>query len=196
MIEKAGRKAFSGLLEKIAKPLSSFGLTPNAATIISLACSLLAAYFISLGKFKYAIPLFLLSLLFDALDGAIARVSGKGSIFGALLDSTFDKAGEIAVLMSFYFFDSRLALPIMLGISGMMLSSYISKHIAAVKKGENAKRPFSYIHTLASKAERSVIIVLAMIFPFQAVTLFYIYSALAGISALHRLAGGKKALEQ
>jgi len=40
----------------------------------------------------------LLSGLFDALDGSLARLSGQTTKFGGVLDSTFDRYGEVFVL--------------------------------------------------------------------------------------------------
>ena len=37
-------------------------------------------------------------LVADILDGALARAAGKGTVFGAFLDSTFDRLGEAAML--------------------------------------------------------------------------------------------------
>ena len=34
----------------------------------------------------------------DILDGALARAASKGTVFGAFLDSTFDRLGEAAML--------------------------------------------------------------------------------------------------
>jgi CDP-diacylglycerol---glycerol-3-phosphate 3-phosphatidyltransferase len=34
----------------------------------------------------------------DILDGALARAASKGTVFGAFLDSTFDRVGEAAML--------------------------------------------------------------------------------------------------
>src|SRR5256714_4381932 len=38
--------------------------------------------------------LFVVGSLLDILDGALARASGKGTPFGAFLDSTTDRVGE------------------------------------------------------------------------------------------------------
>ena len=37
--------------------------------------------------------------VFDMFDGTLARATGKASKFGAFMDSTFDKAGEILVFL-------------------------------------------------------------------------------------------------
>ena len=42
--------------------------------------------------------LFVVGSIADILDGALARAAGKGTVFGAFLDSTFDRVGEAAML--------------------------------------------------------------------------------------------------
>jgi CDP-diacylglycerol--glycerol-3-phosphate 3-phosphatidyltransferase len=42
--------------------------------------------------------LFVAGSVADILDGALARAASKGTVFGAFLDSTFDRVGEAAVL--------------------------------------------------------------------------------------------------
>jgi CDP-diacylglycerol--glycerol-3-phosphate 3-phosphatidyltransferase len=42
--------------------------------------------------------LFVIGSIADILDGALARAAGKGTVFGAFLDSTFDRLGEAAML--------------------------------------------------------------------------------------------------
>ena len=42
--------------------------------------------------------LFVAGSIADILDGALARAASKGTVFGAFLDSTFDRVGEAAML--------------------------------------------------------------------------------------------------
>ena len=42
--------------------------------------------------------LFVAGSIADILDGALARAASKGTVFGAFLDSTFDRLGEAAML--------------------------------------------------------------------------------------------------
>ena len=42
--------------------------------------------------------LFVVGSIADILDGALARAASKGTVFGAFLDSTFDRLGEAAML--------------------------------------------------------------------------------------------------
>jgi CDP-diacylglycerol--glycerol-3-phosphate 3-phosphatidyltransferase len=56
---------------------------------------------------------FILGSVMDTLDGRYSRMSGKGTLFGAFLDSTLDRIEEGVVLtaVAFYFADNGDAVP-------------------------------------------------------------------------------------
>lgn len=82
----------------IALFLEKLGLHPNTITILALLLSIGVAVVLSNGYLTLGgIALLLVSSL-DALDGALARVSGAKSRFGAFLDSTFDRFSEGSLL--------------------------------------------------------------------------------------------------
>ena len=78
--------------------LSKIGLTPDAVTWIGLVINLAAAAVIALGHLLTGGILLIVAGLFDILDGALARYSNKTTTFGAILDSTFDRLSEAALL--------------------------------------------------------------------------------------------------
>ena len=92
------RENVRGYLEAIVRPLARAGLTPNAVTVIGLLLSLLAAYLFYRGEPRLAALTLLIGSLVDALDGTLARLTGKTSRFGAFLDSTFDRISDGAIL--------------------------------------------------------------------------------------------------
>jgi CDP-diacylglycerol--glycerol-3-phosphate 3-phosphatidyltransferase len=73
-------------------------LTPNAISIVGLAGNLLAAALITQRLFFLAGVAFILGSVMDTLDGRYSRMSGKGTLFGAFLDSTLDRIEEGVVL--------------------------------------------------------------------------------------------------
>ncbi|ASJ11309.1 hypothetical protein A3L12_03565 [Thermococcus sp. P6] len=85
-------------LEAIVRPLAKAGLTPNQITVIGLLLSLLGAYLFYRGEQVTAALVLLLGSLVDALDGTLARLTGRTSRFGAFLDSTLDRISDGAVL--------------------------------------------------------------------------------------------------
>lgn len=85
----------------IARVLSAVGISPNMVTFFGLILSGVAAYFISIQSFGLAGLALLISGIFDLLDGTLARLTGRASKFGSLLDSVIDRVSEGVVLFGF-----------------------------------------------------------------------------------------------
>jgi CDP-diacylglycerol--glycerol-3-phosphate 3-phosphatidyltransferase len=73
-------------------------LTPNAISIVGLVGNLVAAGLVTQRLFFLAGVAFVLGSVMDTLDGRYSRMSGKGTLFGAFLDSTLDRIEEGIVL--------------------------------------------------------------------------------------------------
>ena len=79
-------------------------LTPDMLTVAGVALCLSGAVLIGFEERNEKLMFWLGGVLFiagsvaDILDGALARAASKGTVFGAFLDSTFDRLGEAAVL--------------------------------------------------------------------------------------------------
>ncbi len=73
-------------------------LTPNAISMVGLAGNLVAAALVTQRLFFLAGVAFVLGSVMDTLDGRYSRMSGKGTLFGAFLDSTLDRIEEGIVL--------------------------------------------------------------------------------------------------
>jgi CDP-diacylglycerol---glycerol-3-phosphate 3-phosphatidyltransferase len=73
-------------------------LTPNAISMTGLVGNLIAAVLILQEHFVLAGVAFVLGSLCDMFDGRYSRMSGKGTPFGAFLDSTLDRIEEGVVL--------------------------------------------------------------------------------------------------
>src|ERR1700749_3948612 len=75
-------------------------LTPNAISLTGFALNLAAAGLIVGRMFFLAGIAFTVGSVMDTLDGRYSRMSGKGSVFGAFLDSTLDRLEEGIVLIA------------------------------------------------------------------------------------------------
>src|ERR1700760_2944941 len=73
-------------------------LTPNAISLMGLFGNLVAAFLVTQRLFFLAGIAFVLGSVMDTLDGRYSRMSGKGTLFGAFLDSTLDRIEEGIVL--------------------------------------------------------------------------------------------------
>src|SRR3954471_967104 len=73
-------------------------LTPNAISLTGLLLCLVAAGLVFAEHYFLGGIAFILGSICDTLDGRYSRMSGKGSSFGAFLDSTLDRMEEGIVL--------------------------------------------------------------------------------------------------
>ena len=73
-------------------------LTPNAISLTGLALNVLAAVLVWQKLYFAGGVAFIVGSIMDTLDGRYSRMSGKGSPFGAFLDSTLDRCEEGIVL--------------------------------------------------------------------------------------------------
>ena len=75
-------------------------LTPNAISLTGFALNLAAAGLVVGRLFFLAGIAFIVGSIMDTLDGRYSRMSGKGTPFGAFLDSTLDRLEEGIVLIA------------------------------------------------------------------------------------------------
>jgi CDP-diacylglycerol--glycerol-3-phosphate 3-phosphatidyltransferase len=102
------RKAFAHRFSQpIVRLLARTKVTPNALTWLGLLLSLAAGVLIALKQPFVAGFVVLFAGLFDMLDGALARLTDRTTKFGAILDSTLDRLGEVAVLLGLLIFFVR-----------------------------------------------------------------------------------------
>jgi CDP-diacylglycerol---glycerol-3-phosphate 3-phosphatidyltransferase len=73
-------------------------LTPNAISLTGLALNVVAAALVWERYFFLGGVAFIVGSIMDTLDGRYSRMSGKGTPFGAFLDSTLDRIEEGIVL--------------------------------------------------------------------------------------------------
>ncbi len=75
-------------------------LTPNAISLTGLVGNVIAAVLVYQELFFLGGLAFIAGSIMDTLDGRYSRMSGKGSPFGAFLDSTLDRMEEGIVLIA------------------------------------------------------------------------------------------------
>lgn len=101
-------------------------VAPNVITVLSLVLCGVTGVAIALGHLSGAAWLYALAGITDVLDGRLARLSGKQTPAGALLDSVCDRWGELFVFAGFawLFIGSAWLLAVMGAFGGSMMVSY------------------------------------------------------------------------
>jgi len=91
------------ILKPLAEFMAKMGIQPNFITLFSFLITSSGVIWILLKKPLIAFLWFLLSAPLDAVDGYVARISGKVSRFGAFLDSTLDRITDSLLFLSLIF---------------------------------------------------------------------------------------------
>jgi CDP-diacylglycerol--glycerol-3-phosphate 3-phosphatidyltransferase len=101
ILSVVSRAGLARLIDPVAAALLRVGVSPNTVTVLGAVGVFVGAIgFGARGKLVIAVVIVTLSALTDVIDGAMARMRGTASRFGALLDSTMDRACDGAVFGS------------------------------------------------------------------------------------------------
>src|SRR5437763_6858283 len=107
-------------------------LTPNAISLTGFALNVGAAGLVVARLFFLAGVAFIAGSLMDMLDGRYSRMSGKGTPFGAFLDSTLDRLEEGIVLTAIAaYFASRHNQAAVAGVVAAVLGSLMVSYTRA-----------------------------------------------------------------
>lgn len=162
-------------------------INPNILSLISLIFAFLAGVFFyfsspafELNNFYlfFAALFVFLNGFFDAIDGKVAKLTGKKSVKGDFIDHAFDRFSDVLILGGLalspwcrdqYFIG-------LIAVAGMLLTSYMGTQSQAV----GAKRNYS---GLLGRADRLVLLIIAPLL--QHILLFvYGFNLLFGFSLL------------
>lgn len=88
----------------VLNKISGGSITPNGITWFGLLMHIPIAYLIAIGHPWRAAALLVVFGLFDTLDGELARLQGRVTDFGGLLDATTDRIKEVLLLSGVAYF--------------------------------------------------------------------------------------------
>lgn len=92
------RPAVTRVMTPLGRALARRGISPDVITTIgTLGVVASALVFYPLGHLFAGTLVITFFVLADLLDGVLARMTGKGSTWGAFLDSTLDRLGDAAI---------------------------------------------------------------------------------------------------
>ncbi len=98
--------------EAVRNALIESRLTPNAISLTGLALVVLGAALVWAELLVVGGAAFAVGSICDTLDGRYSRMSGKGTQFGAFLDSTLDRVGEGLTLFAVAYLFARSDQPV------------------------------------------------------------------------------------
>jgi len=183
MLSERLRALTANLMRSVGATLGRTGLSPDFFTVLGFVAVVADSVVIALGYLQLAGLLLVVSLLLDALDGAVARATGQVSAFGGFLDSTLDRWAEVALFFGMGVALSRSGSPLDLifgywAICGSLLVSYTRARAESI--GVSCKEG------LFTRFERMTVVVLGLLTTWRALAKAII-ALLATLTALQRL---------
>jgi CDP-diacylglycerol--glycerol-3-phosphate 3-phosphatidyltransferase len=163
--------------------LAKAGISPNVVTSVGLALAIGAAWVLSSGHLFLGGFLVLLAGAFDMLDGAVARLTGKTTLFGGILDSTFDRVSEGALFLGLlvYYADKGAYAEIVL-VGAAMLGSMMTSYVRARAEAAGLACKVGWF----TRPERVILLAIGLIAN-QMLVILWILAVLSNIVAFQRL---------
>ncbi|MGA8542989.1 MAG: CDP-alcohol phosphatidyltransferase family protein [Thermoplasmata archaeon] len=164
MVLEGYRARVAPYVARLARPF--LGWSPKQLSWLALGCA--AGAGVLAGWVRWTTPWLFLPVavliffagLFDVLDGAVARATGRTSLRGDLLDHVLDRYADIVIVLGIAvsgFVNPFLAL---LALVSLLLTSYMGTQAQAVGQGRLAAG-------LLSRADRLVVLALATFLEFD-----------------------------
>lgn len=163
MLDTHARKYVQPSIEKTGKWLVDKGLSANQVTFIAFLIGISAGGFYVLGLPIVAVIVLWFSGFLDAVDGTMARLT-KPSSFGTVMDVTFDRVVEIAIILAIAYVHPDVMWPLLLLSVSIIFSMTIFLTVGAVSDKEGIKS-FYYQAGLAERSEGFILFSIMMLFP-------------------------------
>jgi CDP-diacylglycerol--glycerol-3-phosphate 3-phosphatidyltransferase len=176
------------LTEPIVRCLARTGISPNALTITGFLLSIVVAGVLAGGHLFLGGFLVLFAGWFDMLDGALARVVGKSTRFGSLLDSTIDRLSEAVLFLGLliFYLGQAATLEILLVYSAIVGSIMVS-YIKARAEGLGLRCEVGFF----ARPERVILLALGLLLsrasPVALLVVLVILAMGTMLTVLHRL---------
>ena len=183
-----------GLWEQVTGPVGRAvgrtSVSPNVLTIIGVAVQVVVAALIVDGRLLAAGLVAVVAGLLDALDGAVARSTNATSRFGAFLDSTTDRASDalfFAPIAWLYGVRPDTAAHDQPWVAATALIALVASFLVSYIKARAESLGFTCNVGIAERAERLIIVILALVFSSLLPPLLVLLAVLAVITVVQRI---------
>ncbi len=182
------RGIFKGILDPIAAFFNRLGILPNTMTLLGLVGHTIGALFLFQGKMTVGGLIILAMAPIDALDGAMARLRGESSNFGAFVDSVTDRYSELVLFLALIIFYAQQGewlncIVVYTAAAGSILVSYVRSKAESL--GYEAKVG------ILTRLERYVVLVPSLVLNFPMVGLWTI-AIVGNFTAIQRIVHVRK----
>jgi CDP-diacylglycerol--glycerol-3-phosphate 3-phosphatidyltransferase len=183
MLTDRVRQWSQGIIDPIARFVSWTGISPNSVTLIGLLLMVLVGFLLSQGYLQLGGSLLIVAGLFDAIDGALARLYNRATRFGAFFDSTMDRYAEAAIFLGILFHFHRQ------GASTEIILTYIAivgSLMVSYTRARGEGLGVSIRGGLLTRLERMVILIICLLLN-QLTLALWILAPLTNFTAVQRI---------
>ena len=187
------RKWFKSFGDTAAAFLLKIGLTANAVTLIGCLGHVFACWLAYTGHFTWAGVLLIVFAVFDFFDGTMSRMvtNGKGTKFGAVLDSTTDRYAEFLIFGGILLNNAAKQDLTMVAVCvATMMGAFLVPYTRA--KGEIYGLDMRL--GIMSRLERYIVLVVCLLIGYPNIAMIVI-AVFANITAIQRMLHMKKNLD-
>lgn len=193
MLDTHGRKYVDPIINCGANFFIKLNLTANNVTVIALLLGILTSVFIYRDMNILAVITLWISGYLDAVDGSIARKTKTTSLFGTLMDITFDRIVETSIILSLAMRYSNARINFIVLLICIIISMTIFLTVGALVEKKGMKS-FYYQAGVAERSEGFLMFSLMMLVPNYIVIFTNLFSAIIFITIIQRIIEAKKIL--
>jgi len=161
MISRTIERGVLALKQGVTTVVVASRVPPNVLTLASLVPTGFAAVRMAQGDLVESGLWIILAGFFDVIDGAVARATGRGSPFGAVLDSVTDRASDIFIYAGAVGYFHNVGAPL------YEILSYVAMGGALMVSYTRARAENTVLDCkvgFAERGERMVLLLLALFF--------------------------------
>lgn len=163
MLDTHARKYVQPIIKFIAHIFIKLGLGANFVTLFAFIVGIIAAITYLAGFRVAAVVILWISGLFDAVDGTVARETSSSSPFGSVMDVTFDRIVEIALMIALALKYKNSHFALMLLASSIIINMTVFLTVGAAAANDGVKS-FKYQTGVAERTEGFLFFSLMMLF--------------------------------
>lgn len=150
------RASVGRVTDPVGRTLVRWGVPPDLVTVVGTVGSVAAAlWFLPRGQLFLGVCVTTAFVLFDLVDGAMARALGSGTRFGAVLDSTCDRLADGALFAALAWWCLRLGDQPHTAVAAMI--SLVAGQVVSYLKARAEASGLSAQGGLVERAERLIL---------------------------------------
>jgi CDP-diacylglycerol---glycerol-3-phosphate 3-phosphatidyltransferase len=158
MLNVRARGPIGVVVNPLVALLAKTGLTPNALTVAGAVGTVVGAALMARGELFWGVIVTTIFVLFDMIDGRLARAQGTSGPWGALLDSTLDRLSDGVIFGALVIWFGRSAPQDEPWLAGLALFCLLSGALVSYVKARAEGLGLTCNVGFAERAERLIIV--------------------------------------